>query len=137
MSDENITHKCGAKTSSCPRLDLIPYEAQVRQAARFELGLERYEKDNWRKGLRDNDYVAGRIAHLLNHGARFLAKMEGRLADDGEDDAGAILWAGAFLACRTTCPCGATIRPIQAHCDACEDALKQVSEGASIRAHDS
>ncbi len=128
MSEDTNTHACGAKTSACPRLDLIPYESLLRQAARFEVGLSRYGKGNWRKGLADNDYVAERIAHLINHAARFLAKMEGRMPEDGEDDAGAILWAGAFLACRTTCACSVTISPAQAHCDDCADALKQVAE---------
>jgi hypothetical protein len=130
VSDQTTTHECGAKTSACPRLDLIPYEANVRMAERFEVGLKRYGRDNWRKGLTDEDYVAERIAHMMNHGARFLAKMQGRMPDDGEDDAGAILWAGAFLAARTTCQCGATIRPIQRACDDCSDAMKQVEESA-------
>lgn len=130
MSD-TVTHSSGAKTSSCPRLDLIPYEAQLRLAARFEVGETRYGRDNWRKGLRDDEYVAERIAHLMNHAARILAKMRGQIPDDGEDDAGAILWAGAFLASRTTCECGARIAPRQTRCDDCADAIKRVKESGN------
>lgn len=128
MSEQTVEHNCGARTSACPRLDLIPYEANLRMAGRFEMGAKRYGRDNWRRGLQDEDYVAERIAHLMNHAARFLAKMRGQIRDDGEDDAGAILWAGAFLAARTTCQCGTTIRPIQRVCDDCADALKAVEE---------
>ena len=133
MSDQTTVHTSGAKSSKCPRMDLIPYEALVRMAARFELGLERYGLDNWRNGIRDADYVRERVSHLMNHCARLLEKLSGRMGDDGEDDVAAILWAGAFLAARTTCACGATILPQQTTCDDCADAVKQVAEAGKPR----
>lgn len=90
-------HSCGAKTSEVPRLDLIPYAALVSLARRYEKGIVRYGRDNWRKGLSDRDYVLERAAHVLNHTAILIEKLQGLRPDDGDDDAGAILWGGAFL----------------------------------------
>ena len=86
----------GALTSRAPRFDLLPRRALERVAMRFEKGLPRYGKDNWRKGLSDPEYVTDRIAHLIAHCYRLLDKIEGRLVDD-EDDAGAIAWGGLFV----------------------------------------
>lgn len=94
---------CGAKTSSGPRLDLIPRRSLERLAARFEKGTLRYGKDNWRKGLSDPSYVTERLAHTIAHCYRLIDKLEGRLPEDGEDDASAIMWGGAF-ACEATEP---------------------------------
>jgi hypothetical protein len=88
-----------AKSSKVPRLDLIPREALLRLAKRFELGLEHYGKDNWRNGLADHEYILERIAHIQNHCAILVEKLEGRIPPDGDDDVGAILWGGAFLSC--------------------------------------
>lgn len=128
VSEKTVQHACGARTSTAPRMDLIPYEALVRMADRFEVGLARYGRDNWRVGLRDDDYVAERVAHLMNHAAVLLEKLAGRRMDDGEDDIGAVLWAGAFLAARTTCQCGSRMGLRQRICDDCEDAGKRVRE---------
>lgn len=96
-ANETVTHACGAKTSDCPRLDLIPYNALVRLAARFKKGEERYGHNNWRGGLTDKSYVLERAAHVLNHTLLLIGKLEGTIPDDGDDDAGAIMWGGAFL----------------------------------------
>lgn len=97
MSEQTITHECGAKTSSVPRYDLIPTRALDALAARFEHGLERYEKNNWRKGLTDKDYVIGRLNHVIQHAKAAIDKIEGTLPVNEDDDAGAIMWGGAFL----------------------------------------
>lgn len=88
----------GATSSRVPRVDLIPYRAIVRLAARFEYGLQRHGLDNWRKGLGDEEYMLERAAHVALHALQFINKRRGYLLDDGEDDIGAILWGGAFLA---------------------------------------
>jgi hypothetical protein len=97
MDTPTITSRCGAKTSPCPRLDLLPYHGLVRCAARFEKGETRYGHDNWRKGLSDKQYVIERASHVMHHCAMLIAKLEGHLPDDGDDDAGAIAWGGMFL----------------------------------------
>ncbi len=99
--DEPVDHPCGAKSSIVPRFDLIPYSALARLAGRFERGAARYGKDNWRKGLRDKDYVRERAAHVIHHTMRLIGKLDGDIPDDGDDDAAAIMWGGAFL-CEAT-----------------------------------
>ena len=98
MGDVITTSACGAKSSPVPRLDLIPYRALVSMAARFEKGLQRYDRNNWRKGTGNLEYVLERLAHLQAHAAILSEKLQGIRPDDGDDDVGAILWAGAFLA---------------------------------------
>lgn len=99
MSDEiTVTNESGAKSSSVPRLDLIPYRTLLALAARFEKGEKRYGRNNWRKGLTDKEYVLERAAHILNHVEILIEKLQGLRPDDGDDDVGAILWGGAFLA---------------------------------------
>lgn len=100
MSSDIIQHACGAGTSSCPRFDLIPANALIRLAFRYEKGLK-YGKDNWRKGLTDRDYVLERLAHGINHLIILREKIEGRLPWSEDDDAAAAMWAGAFL-CEAT-----------------------------------
>ncbi|HPQ17587.1 MAG TPA: DUF5664 domain-containing protein [Bryobacteraceae bacterium] len=94
---QTVEHPCGAKSSLCPRFDLLPYHGLVRCAARFEKGEARYGHDNWRKGLTDKRYVIERAGHVMHHVAKLIGKLEGHLQDDGDDDAGAIAWGGMFL----------------------------------------
>lgn len=98
---EMVEYSCGAKSSRVPRFDLIPYEALARLAGRFERGAARYGTDNWRKGTVDPDYVRERAAHVIHHTMRLIGKLDGRIPDDGDDDAAAIMWGGAFL-CEAT-----------------------------------
>jgi hypothetical protein len=97
MNEQITTAKSGAKGSKVPSLDLIPYRALCRLAARYEHGTEKYGRDNWRKGLTDRQYIRDRAAHVMNHTARLIAKLDGHLPEDGDDDAAAIMWGGAFL----------------------------------------
>jgi hypothetical protein len=96
-----VSHSCGAKTSPVPRLDLLPLQSLVRLAARFEKGEKRYGRNNWRKGLKDREYALERAAHVLNHTLLLIEKLQGLRPDDGDDDAAAIMWGGAFL-CEAT-----------------------------------
>lgn len=96
----------GATSSKIPRFDLIPYRALCRLARRFELGLERHKDGAWnqrasQKPTVDREFVIQRAAHAMHHAAKLIAKMEGRIPDDGDDDAAAIMWSGAFL-CEAT-----------------------------------
>lgn len=93
--------RCSAKSSPSPRFDLIPREALVRLAQRYERGLERYGKNNWREGVNNQEYILERLAHAVGHLYALMDQVEGRLAWSDEDHAAALIWAGAF-ACEAT-----------------------------------
>lgn len=95
MSDTIVTPS-GAKTSAAPRFDLIPHESLVRLARRYEKGLARYGRDNWRKGINDREYVLERLAHAVGHLYALMDQVEGRLSWTDDDHAAALMWCGAF-----------------------------------------
>jgi hypothetical protein len=96
--------KSYSKGSSIPRLELIPREALIRLAGRFELGVKNYQDKAWnalspnQECLSDRDMAIARAAHALDHASKLIAILSGQMPDDGDDHAGAILWAGSFLA---------------------------------------
>lgn len=101
MEDKKL-HPSGATSSHCPDYAQIPMQAMNALAARFELGEQKHGRDNWRNGLHDKSYVIERLNHCIRHAYHLINKLEGKMAWDGvEDDAGAILWAGAFAAVAT------------------------------------
>ena len=87
----------GATSSAIEAFDQLPYHAMRRLALRFSLGEQRHGRHNWRKGLLDKQYVIGRAGHVIRHALKLIAVMEGFIEDDGDDNAAAILWGGAFL----------------------------------------
>ncbi len=102
--DEKVRYATGVTASKGPRLDLIPYAALVALAGRFELGLERHEDGAWnarddKEFPADLEWVMARLSHIISHAYKAMGKITGKLPNDGEDDAGAIMWGGAFLAC--------------------------------------
>lgn len=98
MSDQHYS-----KGSKIPRLELIPRAALLRLAERFELGIENYKEKSWnalspnQECLGDREMAIARTAHAMDHASKLLAILSGQIPDDGDDHAGAILWAGAFL----------------------------------------
>lgn len=95
------------KGTRVPRLDLIPRAALLSLAARFEKGIESFGADAWNasldkealeRGASDKEFVEARLNHVLDHATKALAKLRGQMPEDGDDDAGAILFAGALLA---------------------------------------
>lgn len=90
-------HACGSTSSRVARLDMIPHGALMRLARRFELGAAKHGMDNYRQGLNEHEYVLERCAHILNHTYRLIGKLRGYIPQDGEDDAAAVMWGGAFL----------------------------------------
>lgn len=88
----------GATSSALAAYDQLPYLAMARLAERYKLGELKHGRDNWRKGLGDKQYVLGRLGHVIHHALKAIAIIEGRIEDDGDDNAGAIMWGGAFLA---------------------------------------
>ena len=100
MKDDRTTHN-GVGTSHCPDFSQIPLEALVSLARRYELGAKKHGKDNWRPGIKDKSYCIERLNHVINHAFTLIGKLEGRIENDGDDDAGAILWGGALAVLAT------------------------------------
>jgi hypothetical protein len=96
-----LKHKSGALSSREPRMDLIPYSALVRLSRRYEKGLRRYGKDNWRNGLTSPSYVVERLSHTINHCYHLIDQIEGRRPWGDDDHAAAIMWGGAFAVAAT------------------------------------
>ena len=94
--EPNIRHTCGATASECPDFAQIPLGALMALARRYELGEKKHGRDNWRKGLADKSYVIARLNHTIYHCLKLVEKIEGKRPLDSDDDAGAIMWGGAF-----------------------------------------
>lgn len=92
------TSKSGATSSALVGYDQLPYHAMLRLASRYSLGEFKHGRHNWRKGLKDRQYALNRLGHVIHHALKAIAILEGFLPDDGDDNAGAIMWGGAFLA---------------------------------------
>lgn len=95
-----------AASSKIPPLHLIPTVALESLANRFELGIKRKGDKSWnalssnQSILTDREFAIERTAHVIQHAMKLRDKLlsgEGLPGDD--DDAGAIMWAGAFFAC--------------------------------------
>ncbi len=102
--EEKVRFLTGVTATKGPRLDLIPYAALVSLADRFELGLERHKDGVWnarddKEFPADLEWVMSRLSHIIDHAYKAMGKITGTIPEDGEDDAGAIMWGGAFLAC--------------------------------------
>lgn len=100
-----IVHKCGASSSEAPAFHLIPLSAVLRLAARYKAGAVKHGPMNWRKGLGQTpppqpsiltEYCIERLNHVIYHAFKLIAKLQGFRPQDGDDDAGAIMWGGAF-----------------------------------------
>ena len=95
---EDYTRFASGASSSpgTPRFDLIPREALGPLADRFEKGLT-YGRDNWRKGVADEDFLTDRFNHTINHLYLALSKSREQMPDDGDDDLAAAAWGCIFL----------------------------------------
>lgn len=106
---ETVSFISGAVSSRIPRYDLIPRAALKRVADRFELGLLKHKERSWnaraanQQCLEDKEFLIARAAHAIDHAYKLIAKLEGFLPNDGDDDAAAIAWAGICL-CEGTEP---------------------------------
>jgi hypothetical protein len=87
-----VEYKSGARRSEHkPDYSLIPRSGMKRIAARYTLGLK-YGRDNWKKGLRDPEYVEQFVNHLIEHIWDYL--------EDGcrkDDNLAAIAWNAIAL----------------------------------------
>ena len=96
-TEDKFKHPCGASSSKVPRLDYVSLTALRRLAKRYAQGLPKYGKYNYKQGLTDKEYILERCAHVIDHAYRYIEVLEGQRADDGDDNAAAIMWGGAFL----------------------------------------
>jgi hypothetical protein len=96
---EEYTHTIASKK---PKYRYIPKEALDALADRFELGEIKYSPKAWnalsdQAGLLDDNWVIARTEHIIHHAMLYIQKMKGLIPDDGDDDAGAIMWGGMCL----------------------------------------
>jgi hypothetical protein len=98
VNEEIVTAASGARSSKCLDYTGIPLSTLDALAERQMLGAEKHGRNNYRKGLDDRDYTLARLSHVIRHAATLAAKMDGREPWNEDDDIGAILWGGMFLA---------------------------------------
>lgn len=101
--EETVVYKGGAQRSKKPRYSLVPRSAFDAMAARFELGQEKHGERAWsaisanRETALTQDWVRAAMEHAINHALVAIQKIDGLIEDDGDDDGGALLFAGAVL----------------------------------------
>jgi hypothetical protein len=109
MPDNEVKFPGGGTGSKQPRLELIPYIALIRGAARFELGIANRPdgtawnalSTNFRTAAEDQEFMLSRAAHTAQHAMKLKAILAGEISDDGDDHAGAVFWGACFLICAT------------------------------------
>lgn len=107
-------------SSAIPGLHRIPTEALVRLAQRFDLGVERKGDKAWnavtanQQVLADREFILHRIGHVVIHALKLRDKILRGAPMEGDDDAGAIAWAGAFLCCATKALSQIPVKPAPA-----------------------
>lgn len=84
----------GAKSSEeKPRYDLIPLDAQRREAIRMAEGARLHGENNYQQGLADPAYHRDRLNHLIDHALRYAS---GDRSDDHlaaiRCNAGMLIW---------------------------------------------
>lgn len=102
----------GGKAASTPgpRYELIPTVGLERLADRFELGIHRKGDKAWnavsgnQEILQDFEFLIDRCGHVIAHALKLRDKLQAARSGQapfeiGDDDAGAIAWAGVFLIC--------------------------------------
>jgi hypothetical protein len=68
MKPEMQKFKSGATSSGkLPPYDLITLNFQDRTAKRLELGAEKHGRFNYRKGLKDKEFIMDRLNHAFKH----------------------------------------------------------------------
>lgn len=95
-----------AASTKIPHFHLIPTVALEALAERFEKGIERKGDKAWnaissnQQILTNREFAIERISHIIHHCMKLRDKLtadDNPFADGDDDDAGAIVWGGAFL----------------------------------------
>jgi len=110
-SDSPMQKFSDGKVSSTkvPEYRYIPTEALNRLALRFSAGVERRPDGTAWNACSENQecltnvaFVLNRLEHAIGHCLSLRDKiLRGEPMSGPEDDAGAIIWSGAFLCCAT------------------------------------
>lgn len=99
--DDRHTFASGVMSSGKkPRYDLIPIEALMRIARRFELGALKYGENNWQKGVHDKAFILDRINHAIEHLMilkDFISSDVDMGRDVADDDAAAVVLNAIFV----------------------------------------
>lgn len=97
-----------ATSTKVPNLGRIPLKALEALADRISLGVERHKEKAWNaqspnfeKVNDDLSFTLERLVHNIVHSYHAIEKLTGKRPWDGEDDSGAVLFAGSVLACST------------------------------------
>lgn len=107
MAQKKVFPSGATSSGDVPRFDLVPRSFVERVARRFGLGAGKYGDFQYRKGLRDREYILDRLNHLQMHVQRYVAPQT---VDEAMDDnLAAIGWAAAFLCEVEADPVGAVI----------------------------
>jgi hypothetical protein len=69
---------------------LVPKEGLRRLAMRYTLGCQKYGEGNWKRGLRNPEFIEERKNHLVEHLFEYLER-----GNKYDDNLAAIAW-GAF-----------------------------------------
>src|ERR1700719_4656443 len=88
--DKLVTKSGATRSNKVPRYDLIPREGLRRVAERYTMGAEKHGENNWRKGVRDPEFIQQCKNHLIDH--MWLYLQQGNINDD---NLAAVAW-GAF-----------------------------------------
>lgn len=109
MAEEEQVSKANglALSSRIPPIYLIPTEVIDVLADRFQTGIDRKGDKSWnaissnQAVLDDIDFAIDRCGHAVRHAMQLRDKLHSRDIEGlkVDNDAAAILWAGAFLAC--------------------------------------
>lgn len=108
-NDEQVPMSGGKVLSShIPRWELIPTVAIDCLADRFAAGIERKGDKSWNAIATNQDaimykkFLLDRCAHIARHAMLLRDKLLlGDIDPSDDDDAGAILFGGALMACAT------------------------------------
>lgn len=77
--------KSGATSSGqLPPYDLITLNFQTRVAKRLQLGAEKHGRHNYRKGLKDKEFIMDRLNHAFAHLKMAMDQIEN--AESVNDD---------------------------------------------------
>lgn len=96
-----------ALSSKIPNFHLVPTIALEALANRFNLGCRRKAEKAWnavsknQEVLLDRDFLMERLGHVIHHCIKLRDKVADGSSLEGDDDAGAIIWGGAYAVCAT------------------------------------
>lgn len=93
MASEAVFASGARSSDEAPRVDLIPWAAMAREAARMAAGAASHGENNYQRGIGDAAFFRDRVNHLLRHA---LLYANGDRSDDHlaaiRCNAGMLIW---------------------------------------------